>query len=117
MDRRRFLSLFGVGVAGLALEQAIPLGRVWSFPKEIVVAQSLGTMLQIRIPQRFTVRDYLREHDQLTEILKVGDVFAIASVNKINPPPRIVSVETITGKYSLPKFTAVSRPDSSRKPS
>jgi hypothetical protein len=39
MDRRRFLSLFGVGVAGLALDQAIPLGRVWSFPKEIVIAE------------------------------------------------------------------------------
>ena len=37
MNRRNFLSLFSAGVAGIALEQAIPLGRVWSFPKEIVV--------------------------------------------------------------------------------
>ena len=36
--RRNFLSLFGAGVAGIALEQAIPAGRVWSFPKEIVIA-------------------------------------------------------------------------------
>lgn len=39
MNRRNFLSLFSAGVAGIALEQAIPLGRVWSFPKEIVVAK------------------------------------------------------------------------------
>ncbi len=37
MNRRNFLSLFGLGVAGIAVEQAIPLGRVWSFPKTIVV--------------------------------------------------------------------------------
>jgi hypothetical protein len=39
MNRRNFLSLFSAGVAGLALEQAIPLGRVWSFPKKIVIAR------------------------------------------------------------------------------
>ena len=39
MDRRKFLGLFSAGVAGIALEQAIPLGRVWSFPKEIVIAK------------------------------------------------------------------------------
>lgn len=39
MERRRFLSLLGLGVAGIALEQAVPLGRVWSFPKEIAIAR------------------------------------------------------------------------------
>jgi len=38
MERRQFLSLIGTGVAGLAL-RAIPLGRVWSFPKQIVIAK------------------------------------------------------------------------------
>jgi hypothetical protein len=37
MNRRNFLGLFSAGVAGLALEQAIPLGRVWSFPSKIVI--------------------------------------------------------------------------------
>jgi len=37
MDRRKFLGLFSAGIAGIALEQAIPLGRVWSFPKKIVI--------------------------------------------------------------------------------
>jgi hypothetical protein len=40
MNRRNFLSLFSAGVAGIALEQAIPLGRVWSFPKEIMIAKT-----------------------------------------------------------------------------
>ena len=42
MNRRNFLSLFSAGVAGIALEQAIPLGRVWSFPKEIKIASFRG---------------------------------------------------------------------------
>jgi hypothetical protein len=40
MNRRGFLKLFSAGVAGIALDQAIPLGRVWSFPKEIVIAKT-----------------------------------------------------------------------------
>jgi hypothetical protein len=39
MDRRGFLKLLGAGVGGLALDQAIPFNRVWSFPKKIVIAQ------------------------------------------------------------------------------
>lgn len=31
------MSLLGLGVAGIAIEQAIPLGRVWSFPSKIVI--------------------------------------------------------------------------------
>jgi len=37
MNRRNFLSLFSAGIAGIALEQAIPLGRVWSFPKTLII--------------------------------------------------------------------------------
>jgi hypothetical protein len=33
MDRRGFLKLLGGGVAGIAIAEAVPLGRVWSFPK------------------------------------------------------------------------------------
>ena len=39
MNRRNFLSLLTAGVAGIALDQAIPLGRVWSFPKKIIIPQ------------------------------------------------------------------------------
>jgi hypothetical protein len=68
MNRRNFLSLFSAGVAGIALEQAIPLGRVWSFPKKIVVPESIlfawedyerivkvGSTIRIRQPQRWIV--------------------------------------------------------------
>ncbi len=34
--------MLGLVAGGVALEQAIPLGRVWSFPKEIVLAKPLG---------------------------------------------------------------------------
>jgi hypothetical protein len=37
MDRRGFLKLFGMATAGLALKEAIPFGRVWSFPSAIVI--------------------------------------------------------------------------------
>lgn len=39
MDRRKFFGLLSAGIAGIALEQAIPLGRVWSFPKKIVISE------------------------------------------------------------------------------
>jgi hypothetical protein len=38
-DRRGFLKMFTGGVAGIALEQAIPLGRVWSFPSKIEIVR------------------------------------------------------------------------------
>jgi hypothetical protein len=37
MNRRHFLSVLSAGIAGVVFEEAIPLGRVWSFPKKIVV--------------------------------------------------------------------------------
>lgn len=37
MDRRGFLKLAGCLLGGVVLEQAIPLGRVWSFPNNIVI--------------------------------------------------------------------------------
>jgi hypothetical protein len=38
MNRRGFLGLLGGAFAGVALDRVIPFGRVWSFPKEIVIA-------------------------------------------------------------------------------
>jgi hypothetical protein len=37
MNRRSFLKFAGGAVAGIALDQAIPNGRVWSFPSEVKV--------------------------------------------------------------------------------
>ena len=39
MNRRSFLSGLAALVGGVAIEQAIPFGRVWSFPKNIVIAK------------------------------------------------------------------------------
>lgn len=66
MNRRSFLGLFGAGVAGIAISKAIPFGRVWSFPKEIVIASPedlpkqflVGSTIQVRFPQRFLIGDY-----------------------------------------------------------
>lgn len=35
LSRRGFLSGLGTLIGGIALDQAIPLGRVWSFPREV----------------------------------------------------------------------------------
>lgn len=37
MNRRSFLALLGAVLGGVALEQAIPLGRVWSFPSKLAL--------------------------------------------------------------------------------
>jgi hypothetical protein len=86
VERRRFLKLFGLGLAGAAIAETIPLGRVWSFPKEIVItdpaldfdyvtrevlrvlkenlrladASPLVSEAHFRIPQRWYVREYVR---------------------------------------------------------
>ncbi len=68
MDRRGFLKFFSAGVAGIALEQAIPLGRVWSFPKEIVIAG------QIHLP-RWVELEKLKQrtNDPLVRVYKIHE--------------------------------------------
>ena len=73
MNRRNFLSLFSAGVAGIALEQAIPLGRVWSFPKEIVIGDfiELPPGASVRIVEMWDFRS-----GQLMRRLDIaGEVF------------------------------------------
>lgn len=67
MERRGFLKGLAALVGGIALEQAVPFGRVWSFPKEIkrlnfsrdafLSLFPIGTMVHIRFPQVFFVRE------------------------------------------------------------
>ena len=40
ITRRGFLQSLGLVVGGVAIAEAIPLGRVWSFPSQIVVARA-----------------------------------------------------------------------------
>jgi hypothetical protein len=39
VNRRNFLRGLGAVVGGIAIRDAIPLGRVWSFPKEIRIVR------------------------------------------------------------------------------
>jgi hypothetical protein len=68
VNRRSFFKLFGAGAATLALSEAIPFVRVWSFPSKIVVPEPtisfdgnplrVGQTIRIRMPQRWMVRDF-----------------------------------------------------------
>jgi hypothetical protein len=46
LSRRGFLSGLTALVGGIALEQAIPFGRVWSFPSKIVIPQGIALNLE-----------------------------------------------------------------------
>ena len=38
MNRRELFKSFGLTLGGIAIDQAIPLNRVWSFPSKIVLS-------------------------------------------------------------------------------
>jgi len=40
VNRRGFLQGLGALIGGVAIQEAIPFGRVWSFPKEIKIVRS-----------------------------------------------------------------------------
>ena len=77
MDRRGFLKFFSAGVAGIALEQAIPLGRVWSFPKKIVIAGPELTIDRLRpfiTAARFNIGDIVSFPAFGPELYAVSDI-------------------------------------------
>lgn len=51
--------MLGAGAASAAIAPAIPRNRVWSFPKNIVVPQLVGSTLNIRMPMRFAIGDVI----------------------------------------------------------
>ena len=120
MNRRNFLSLFSAGVASIALEQAIPLGRVWSFPKEIVV----GSNMNFRFPPRLeigdvvTLRSSLRFPGYLGPFL-VTDVYESAGGLEFDlKAPRHCIAGLAIPANALDLFpTAAFPPDSSHTPS
>lgn len=105
-DRRGFLKFLGLGVAGIALEEAIPFNRVWSFPKQIVVAPEscdwvrvTETWMRFRCPERYVVTrqigDFLYEVEPATK--------------PIAAPFRVIDSYVATGEQlgiDLPKPTA-----------
>ena len=128
MNRRNFLALFSAGVAGIALDQAIPLGRVWSFPKKIVVPDSgvlgrafgfdwaeevnVGSHLAMRFPQRFVIGDVIRFADW-------PGMFIVSRVHPESEKVELYSAEqrlVIRGAEES-KLTAAFPPDNSHTPS
>jgi hypothetical protein len=75
MDRRGFLKLFSAGVAGIALQQAIPLGRVWSFPKKIVIALPSTSFLTTDWISMECLRILKRQPDDATPDLVLTAAF------------------------------------------
>jgi hypothetical protein len=84
MDRRKFLSLMSASAAGIALDQAIPFGRVWSFPSKIQIAKPRA------------VRPYWTFPLERGLHLAVGDEILITRVP--DPyrfvPPRTIQLQT-----------------------
>jgi len=104
MERRGFLKLLGLGVAGIALDQAIPFNRVWSFPKNIVVPE----LTLEEIEERYlmpAVLQMIKEHnDFLNSYERVWDEeFAVGTRIAIRIPQR----------FSTPAFPPAPRPSSS----
>jgi len=60
MDRRNFLKGLGALVGGIAINEAIPFNRVWSFPKEIKINKFPGKFEDLLKPglQEFFVNNY-----------------------------------------------------------
>jgi hypothetical protein len=83
MNRRNFLAALSAGIAGIALEQAIPLGRVWSFPKNIVTPKHVG--FDPALGRDGTVIAFYSSPP-----LRVGDIIRIASTYRT--PFRITRV-------------------------
>jgi hypothetical protein len=99
MERRRFLGIFVAGVAGIAIEQAIPFGRVWSFPKEIVIGfdPAFGSASAIVVEEFEQVLDVF--DPAAADNLKVGDIF------KIRTSPRYRVSRSIGGRvYEVQEY-------------
>src|SRR5437879_10861876 len=99
MDRRGFLQLLSAGVASIALEQAIPLGRVWSFPKEIVLAN------QIALPPNASGR-FIEGWDQIENCKVLRVDFAGAAFGPLHVPDYFEKAERIIGP---PRRASLSR--------
>jgi hypothetical protein len=85
VDRRGFFKLFGLGIGGIALEQAIPFNRVWSFPTKIMLPVhpfDFRAELTRSLNRLGKVMPELIPELELCE----GDIITMASVNRLNMP-------------------------------
>jgi hypothetical protein len=121
-DRRRFLGLFGAGIAGLALERAIPFGRVWSFPSKIVVVDvdfgygdsvtvieewrrefAHGSTVRIKFPPKWNVVRRVGSH--LYEVKYPGGIVPFTIIDSYcGGPPTEPPVAQLKSGLGLPDF-------------
>jgi hypothetical protein len=98
MERRSFLKGLVALVGGIALEQAIPLGRVWSFPSKIVIPRywpqifivsSVGEQLGIipALPGRVLSVDASvpKLIYGASQPFRIGDMITISGINARHP--------------------------------
>ncbi len=62
VNRRGFLQIGGLIIGGIAITEAIPLNRVWWFPKEIVIAKSVPC-IELAATQYLGSFGWLASHD------------------------------------------------------
>jgi hypothetical protein len=67
--------LFAGGIAGIALAEAIPFNRVWSFPKKIILGPFRDPWDALKIGDRFTMASTMRKPARYP--LEIGDVLTI----------------------------------------
>jgi hypothetical protein len=85
MNRRSFLQGLSALVGGVAIEQAIPFNRVWSFPKNIV------------IPNRYQIVDR-----KLTGVVSFTESELNAAV-RMTASERLAAIsEIIKKEYAIP---------------
>lgn len=115
MNRRGFLKMLGGGVAGIAIAEAVPLGRVWSFPKVLkfigidlgygdATAVTVGTIGagNVFLAHEYVTAEYLRLLKQRLLLASVYTPafereFAIGNVIKVRIPRHFTAIE---GAYS-----------------
>ncbi len=89
MNRRSFLAGLGALIGGIAIEEAIPFGRVWSFPKSIVIAKPANSLLNIEMVTLEALKILARNLQSVTMFIQEQDRdFAVGGTMNIRTPAR-----------------------------
>jgi hypothetical protein len=81
MNRRGFITGLAALIGGIALEQAIPLGRVWSFPS--VIKPAGGTIIA-RYPTEYVITEVFPRYETID--LEMRRLFHHTYQIKFNDP-------------------------------
>lgn len=86
MNRRSFLRSAVAAVGGIALEEAIPFGRVWSFPSKIVIRKENRLLTTEEVSRQ--VLSLLQKNLKLDEAVDAQQLTVrIHRSYKVEPPP------------------------------